>query len=178
MAGTAETACIVLTGMPGVGKSTLGVLLAKATARDFVDTDVVIQAREHRTLQQIAEAAGREGFRDIECEAICALDCPGAVVATGGSVIYRDAAMQHLRNIGVVVFLDLAIAPLLERLGDLDARGVSRTPGQTIEDLYLERKPLYRRYAHVTVDLTGMNHDEAEAAVRAAAEAYLEGAFQ
>jgi len=175
MAGNAADACIVLTGMPGVGKSTIGVLLAKATARDFVDTDVVLQAREHRTLQQIAEAAGREGFRDIEAAAICSLDCPGAVVATGGSVIYREAAMAHLRKIGVVVFMDLAMEPLLERLGDLDARGVSRGPGQTIEDLYRERKPLYEKYAHVTVDLTGLDHEEAEEAVRRAAECYLEG---
>ena len=129
---------------------------------------MVIQAAEHRTLQEIADSAGREGFRDIEARAICSLHCADAVIATGGSVIYRDVAMQHLRTLGSVVFLDVSLETLKERLGDLDARGVSRLPGQTLEDLYAERRPLYEKYADNRVDLTGMNHEEAEDAVMSA----------
>lgn len=159
---------VVLIGMPGCGKSTIGVLLAKAMMRDFVDTDVVLQSREHRTLQQIADEVGREGFRDVECAAVCTLQIRNAIISTGGSVVYRDAAMQHLRQSGIVVFMQVSLPVLLERLGDLDARGVSRQPGQGIEDLINERHPLYEKYADVTLDLSAMDHDEATEAVRAA----------
>jgi shikimate kinase len=162
---------VVLTGMPACGKSTIGVLLAKSLMRDFVDTDVVIQSHEHKTLQQIAQDVGREGFRDVECRAICSLDCRNAVISTGGSVIYRPAAMEHLRRNGLVVFMDVSLETLLERIGDLDARGVSRDPGQTLADLVNERRPLYENYADITLELSHHTHDEAERAVR---EAVLE----
>lgn len=164
---------IVLTGMPACGKSTIGVLLAKSMARDFIDTDVVIQSREHKTLQQIAEAVGREGFRDVECRAICSLHASNAVISTGGSVIYRPPAMEHLRRNGVVVFMDVSLKALLERIGDLDKRGVSRDPGQTLADLLDERRPLYQQYADITLQLSELNHDEAERAVREAVQRFV-----
>ncbi len=159
---------VVLIGMPGCGKSTIGVLLAKSTAREFIDTDLVIQAREHRTLHQIAVAKGRDGFRDVECAAICSLDCRDAVISTGGSVVYRTAAMEHLQATGIIVFMEVSLAVLEERLGDLDARGVSRNPGQTLASLMDERRPLYQRYADITLDLSAMDHAGAEEAVRSA----------
>jgi shikimate kinase len=160
---------VVLIGMPGCGKSTIGILLAKSMSRSFVDTDVVIQSREGKTLHQIALSAGREGFRDVECAAICSLEARRAIISTGGSVVYRTAAMEHLRDFGVVVFMDVSLAVLEKRLGDLDARGVSRNPGQTLESLMAERRPLYEAYADITIDLSDLNHDQAEAAVRQAA---------
>lgn len=149
---------IVLIGMPGVGKSTLGVLLAKATARDFLDTDVYIQAREGRGLQEILDHDGVAGFRAIEERNVLTLGCRDTVIATGGSVVYSAAAMQHLRRDGVVVHLDLPLAPLQQRLTDLGSRGVVRLPGQSIADLYAERAPLYRRYADIHIDCDGGSH--------------------
>ncbi|MFM1919656.1 MAG: hypothetical protein RLZZ303_1290 [Candidatus Hydrogenedentota bacterium] len=159
---------VVLIGMPGCGKSTIGILLAKAMALDFVDTDVVLQSHQHKTLHEIALAVGRDGFRDLECEAIKTLEVRNTVIATGGSVVYRPAAMEHLRRDGLVVFMDVSLAVLEERLGDLDARGVSRNPGQTLASLIAERRPLYEQFADVTLDLSEMSHDEAEEAVRKA----------
>lgn len=163
---------VVLTGMPGCGKSTIGILLAKSMARDFVDTDIVLQSHQHKTLHEIALAVGRDGFRDLECEAIKTLDIRNAIIATGGSVVYRPAAMEHLRRDGLVVFMDVSLEVLEERLGDLDARGVSRNPGQTLESLLAERRPLYESSADFTLDLSLMDHDEAEIAVREAVLAH------
>jgi shikimate kinase len=152
---------VVLIGMPAVGKSTLGVLLAKATGRGFIDTDVHIQAQERRTLQHIIETEGAGIFRAIEERAVLALDLRHTVIATGGSVVYSPASMAHLRSLGPIVHLHLEITQLRQRIGDLAARGVVRTPGQTLDDLFTERAPLYRRYADVTVDCSGRNHEEA-----------------
>jgi shikimate kinase len=150
---------VVLIGMPGVGKSTLGVLLAKATSRNFIDTDVIIQARERRSLPEILAAEGREGFRRIEEAAVIALDCHDTVIATGGSVIYGGRAMAHLKDCGVVVHLELPLAQVKQRLRDLKLRGVVMAEGQTLDDLFAERAPLYRRYADVTVDCRGAAHE-------------------
>ena len=143
---------IVLIGMPGSGKSTVGVLLAKRTARAFVDTDLVIQAAHGQGLDDIIRQHGHLGFRRIERRTICALTCDNTVIATGGSVPYSQRAMHHLMTGGVVVFLDVPLAELSARIGDMDRRGVSRRPGQTLADLNRERRPLYRQYAQVTVD--------------------------
>ncbi|MEJ5366264.1 MAG: shikimate kinase [Desulfosoma sp.] len=152
---------LVLIGMPGVGKSTLGVLAAKALAAPFVDTDLVIQATYGKRLEEIIRERGLEGFRAVEEAAVCALNCAGTVIATGGSVVYSPRAMEHLKRHGRILWLDLSCALLEQRLGDLDARGVVRAPGQTLQGLYDERKPLYARHAHARLLLDGMNHDEA-----------------
>lgn len=156
---------MVLIGMPGVGKSTLGVLAAKHMAASFVDTDLVIQATCGKRLEEIIRENGLEGFRAIEEAAVCALNLSGTVIATGGSVVYSVKAMEHLKRHGLILWLDLSCTLLEQRLGDLDARGVVRAPGQTLYELYEERKPLYARHAHARVLLDGMNHDEAIQAV-------------
>jgi shikimate kinase len=151
---------VVLVGMPGVGKSTAGVLLAKATGRDFVDTDVWIQARESATLPELLARHGRDGFLALEERHVLALDARNAVIATGGSVVYGERAMTHLRERGRVVHLALPLAALEARIGSLSARGVVIDPGQTLATLYAERTPLYARWAHETLDTAGLSHEE------------------
>jgi len=159
---------VVLIGMPGVGKSTLGVLLAKLTSRNFIDTDVFIQAQEGRALQAIIDGDGVGVFRAIEERCVSALQCRHTVIATGGSVVYSERAMAHLQSVGVIVHLHLPLAALRRRLVDFGSRGVVMAPGQSLASLFAERDPLYRRYATITVDCTRLNH---EAAVRAIAAA-------
>lgn len=151
---------IVLIGMPGVGKSTVGVVLAKVLGRYFLDTDVLIQAVQGRTLQEIIDRDGLTAFCRIEEEYILCLDLTSAVVATGGSVVYSEQAMRHLAAHGVIIHLDLPVAKIEERIGDLPARGVVIEKGQTIRSLYDQRQPLYRRYAHLTLDCTGKSHEQ------------------
>lgn len=150
---------IVLIGMPGAGKSTVGVLLAKITGRSFLDTDVCIQALESRQLQQIIDQEGLDAFRAIEEKHVLGLRCTRHVIATGGSVVYSDAAMRHLRQGGVVVYLDLPVARIRERLRNLSARGVVMMPGQSLDALYAERAPLYHQYADLVVPCEGLNHE-------------------
>lgn len=161
---------LVLIGMPAVGKSTLGLLLAKATSRDFVDTDVRIQAHQRRTLAAILADDGREGFRRIEEEAVLSLDCGDTVIATGGSVVYGERAMAHLQASGMIVYLQAPLEVLAGRIADLHGRGVVMERGQTLQDLLAERDPLYRRYADVTVDCDTRTHEEAVRRVLAALE--------
>lgn len=160
---------IVLIGMPGVGKSTVGVLLAKALAWDFVDTDVLIQVAEGAGLQDIIDFRGLDEFRRIEERHVLGLQCRRCVVATGGSVVYSPAAMAHLRRSGTVIALELPLSTLVARLPDLATRGVAMTPGMTLADLHRERQPLYRRYADHVVDCTDMGHDTVLRAIRRAA---------
>ena len=143
---------IVLIGMPGAGKSTVGVVLAKRLGYRFVDSDLVIQEKYDRLLHELIEEHGVEGFWRIEEEENASLNPRKSVIATGGSVIYGPRAMEHLREIGTVVYLKLPLAEVAERLGDLNARGVTLRPGQTLADLYAERVPLYEKYAHEAVD--------------------------
>jgi shikimate kinase len=157
---------VVLVGMPGVGKSTAGVLLAKATGRDFVDTDVWIQAHESATLPDLLARHGRAGFLALEERHVLALDARNAVIATGGSVVYGARAMAHLREHGRVVHLALPLAALEARLGSLAARGVVLAPGQTLAALYAERTPLYGRWAHETLATEGLSHEAVVAALR------------
>jgi shikimate kinase len=158
---------LVLIGMPGVGKSTVGVLLAKATRRDFVDTDVSIQAREGRRLQAILDADGREAFCRLEERYVLALDCRRHVIATGGSVVYSARAMEHLAADGRVIHLTLPLDKLDRRLTDMAWRGIVMAPGQTLAEVLREREPLYRRWADVTVPCEGRSADEVVAAVLA-----------
>ena len=146
--------------MPGVGKSTAGVLLAKATQREFLDTDVYIQARNSRSLQDIIASDGLAEFCRIEAQCILDLDVQGHVIATGGSVVYSSPAMKHLRATGPIVHLDLELALLTERINNLDVRGVVIAPGQTLQELYTQRQPLYKAWADLTVDSKGKSQDK------------------
>ncbi len=142
---------LILIGMPGCGKSTVGVVLAKALGMDFVDSDLVIQKETGRKLSQLLDEHGDEGFRAIENRINAALEVENSVVATGGSVVYGEEAMRHLKSIGTVVYLKLGYAAIENRLGDLHARGVTIKPGWTLRDLYNERVPLYEKWADLTV---------------------------
>lgn len=137
---------IVLIGMPGSGKSTLGVLLAKALGRSFVDTDLLIQLRAGGKLQTLLNEKGVDAFLDLEGETVRQLEVRGAVIATGGSVVYRAAAIAHLRQNGVMVYLDLPYEEIRRRVKNLPTRGVALREGQTLRELYEERVPLYERY--------------------------------
>ena len=148
---------IVLIGMPGAGKSTVGVILAKLTSRDFVDTDVLIQTVHGRSLQDIVDRDGHLSLRRIEEEVLLGLNCRNHVIATGGSAAYSDAAMGHLKTHGVVVFLDVDLPTLQSRVNDYDTRGLAKRPDQSFEELYEERFALYTKYADVKLkgaDLT------------------------
>ena len=143
---------IILIGMPGCGKSTVGVVLAKALGMDFIDSDLVIQKKMGAKLSQLIDQHGDVGFRDIENRINAALDAENSIIATGGSVVYGEDAMRHLKDIGTVVYLKLSYEAIEDRLGDLHARGVTIQPGWTLRDLYNERVPLYEKWADVTVD--------------------------
>jgi len=147
---------IVLIGMPGSGKSSTGVVLAKSLGMEFVDSDILIQRREGKRLSEIIDEVGDDGFREVENRVNASIDVSNTVIATGGSVIYGPEAMEHLRQIGDVVYLQLGYTHLKERLGDLHARGVTMKPGQTLLDLYNERCPLYEKYAHITLPCDGL----------------------
>ncbi|MBR5635996.1 MAG: shikimate kinase [Pseudobutyrivibrio sp.] len=151
---------IVLIGMPGVGKSTLGVVLAKELGYEFVDADLLIQKREKRLLKDIIAAEGVDGFLQIENDVNSNIQVDKTVIATGGSVIYGAEAMEHLKSIGTVVYLKLDYETLDGRLGSLRGRGVVLREGQTLKTLYEERVPLYEKYADVIVDEHGLNLEE------------------
>ena len=161
---------IVLIGMPGAGKSTLGVVLAKILGYDFLDADLLIQKLEGRTLQRIIELEGTDGFLSVENRVLSNIDCKNTVISTGGSAVYSDEAMRHLAEIGDVVFIKLPHDELEERLGDLDERGVVLKDGigHSVQKLFEERAPLYDRYAEVTVDVSGLTIQQAVDALVAA----------
>jgi shikimate kinase len=148
---------IVLIGMPGAGKSTIGVILAKMLGMDFIDADLVIQKEEGRLLSQIIQDEGADGFLAIEERVNAGLSPENAVIATGGSVVYGKRAMEHLRRTGTVVYLRLSYPEVDGRLNDIHGRGVVLRDGQTLMDLYEERTLLYEKYAHVIVDEDGLD---------------------
>lgn len=142
---------IILIGMPASGKSTVGVILAKLLGYDFIDTDLLIQRKTGLRLSEIIRSQGLDAFLAAEEAACLSLCADHRVIATGGSVIYSDAAMRHLKELGTVVFLSVDFKALQSRLHDVRGRGVVLRPGQTLVDLYAERVPLYREYADITV---------------------------
>ena len=156
---------IILIGMPGAGKSTVGVLLAKRLGYHFVDSDLLLQAAERRRLQEIIVADGLSAFMEIEEKILCALTGTRTVFATGGSAVYSETAMRHLRSLGTIVYLDLPLDALEQRVMDMDARGVVLDPGETFGDLYRRRTPLYRQYADLTINGRGCTADEIAARV-------------
>lgn len=151
---------VILIGMPGVGKSTIGVILAKKLGYEFVDSDLLIQSREKRLLKEIIEDEGLDGFLEIEADVNASVDIENVVLATGGSVVYKERAMKHLKEIGTVVYLKVSYEELQKRLGNLKDRGVALKEGQTLKDLCDERCPLYEKYADIIVDEETLGLDE------------------
>lgn len=147
--------------MPGSGKSTVGVILAKQTARSFIDTDVLIQAREGRSLQDIVDRDGYMALRAIEEKILLGLECRSHVIATGGSAVYSRAAMERLKRDGIAVFLSVDMDTLKARVRDYDTRGLAKRPDQTLDDLFAERSVLYREYGDLIVPCAGLTHEEA-----------------
>lgn len=150
---------IVLIGMPGSGKSTIGVILAKRTSHDFVDTDVLIQSLEHRSLQAIMDSEGYMKLREIEARVLQSVNLDNHIISTGGSVVYSDAAMQHLRKNGTTVYLDVSLDTLRARITDYETRGIAKRPEQSFADLFEERALLYRKYADVTIKDDTLSQD-------------------
>lgn len=151
---------VVLIGMPGCGKSTLGVLLAKALAMDFVDTDLVLQRQSGKPLQALVDELGTAGFSKAEEACVLRLSVRGAVVATGGSVALEEAAMAHLSQNGTVVFVRLPYPTIKKRLQNMRTRGIAMEKGQTLRDLYDLRQPYYERWADITVDPDGQDVEQ------------------
>ena len=151
---------IVLIGMPGVGKSTAGVVLAKVLGYQFLDADLVIQEQEGRLLCEIIEEVGTDGFIEVENRVNASLTAEHSVIATGGSVVYGAEAMEHLKAIGTVIYLKLPYEVVRKRLSDIKGRGVVLKDGQTLKDLYEERVLLYEKYADIIVDEFGRNVEQ------------------
>lgn len=151
---------IVLVGMPGSGKSTIGVILAKMTSRNFVDTDVLLQTSQGRSLQDIVDTAGHMVLREVEEKVLLTVNCHNHVIATGGSAIYSHDAMTHLRSNGAIVFLNVDLATLESRVHDFDTRGLAKRPDQSFADLFEERFTLYMKYADVTVECIDLAQEE------------------
>ena len=148
---------VVLIGMPGAGKSTIGVVLAKNLGISFMDSDLVIQEQEGKKLHELISEHGLEGFIEIEDRVNASLQPKKAVIATGGSVVYGKNAMEHLNEIGTVIYLKLSYESIEDRLGDLTERGVVLRESQTLKDLYEERVPLYEKYANIVIDCDEKN---------------------
>lgn len=151
---------IVLIGMPGAGKSTLGVILAKIMGRSFIDTDIVIQERGGKLLQDIIDSEGIDAFLDTEADAILSLRCRNAVIATGGSAVFNRKAMEHLKHRGIIIYLKISFEEMERRLRDIRARGIVLQKGESLHDMYDERVPMYETYADIIVDCTDTDFEE------------------
>jgi shikimate kinase len=150
---------IVLIGMPGAGKTTVGVLLAKRLSRKFIDTDILIQIRYKKTLQDIIDILGYMELRHIEENEILQIEPDDSVISTGGSAVYSDQAMRHLKENGTVVYLRNDRKRLLERIGDFRTRGIAKSKDQTIDELFAERELLYEKYGEITIECGDKNHE-------------------
>ena len=146
---------IILIGMPGAGKSTIGVVLAKRLGFSFLDTDLVIQEKQKMLLHEILEEYGQDGFNEVENAILSEIFAKNSIIATGGSAVYGREAMQNMKELGKIVYLKISYEELEHRLGDLEERGVSMEEGQTLRSLYEERLPLYEKYADHTIDCDG-----------------------
>lgn len=146
--------------MPGAGKSTVGVILAKLTSRDFVDTDVLIQTSQGRTLQDIVDTDGYAVLRKIEEDVLLGHSVHNCVIATGGSAVYSASAMAYLKSDGIVIFLDVDMPTLESRIHDYSTRGLAKRADQNFSDMFQERFALYTQYADITIKCTGLTHEE------------------
>ena len=151
---------IVLIGMPGCGKSTIGVLLAKSMLCDFIDTDLIIQNTYHKSLCQIIADDGLAGFKQKEDEILKGVKCDNSVIATGGSALYCENGMKSLKKNGKVIYLKLTPDVIKKRINNITTRGIAMEDGCTIDDLYLERAPLYEKYADYTLECEGLTAEE------------------
>ncbi|MBR3834014.1 MAG: shikimate kinase [Lachnospiraceae bacterium] len=156
---------IVLIGMPGAGKSTIGVLLAKAINYDFIDADLIIQQKHNKKLYEIINECGIDEFLRIEDDVISGINVDGTVIATGGSAIYGENAMKHMKENGIVIYLKLSCVEIINRISNITTRGIAMKDGKTIFDIYNERVPLYEKYADITIDAEGTNIEECVALV-------------
>ena len=163
---------IVLIGMPGVGKSTAGVIAAKQLGMRFEDADILIQHREKKLLSQIIDEKGIDGFLSIENDVLKGIKDKGLLIATGGSAVYSSEAMEYLKKNSLMIYLHLDVKDLSMRLLDLKHRGVVLRDGQTLNDIYDERVPLYRKYADVEIDETGLDIEETVALICERASMY------
>lgn len=162
---------IILIGMPGCGKSTVGVVSAKMLGYDFLDCDLVIQKKYGKKLWELIEEHGSEGFIEIEDATLAEIECEGHIIATGGSAVYGERAMEHLRSIGRVVYLSLSLDAVREHIGNTStSRGVVYRNTADLEGLYEERVPLYEKYADVTLDCNGLSVTEAARALEQIAD--------
>ncbi|MBO5935215.1 MAG: shikimate kinase [Clostridia bacterium] len=157
---------IILVGMPGAGKSTLGVLLAKATGKLFVDTDIIIQQKTKRLLQDIIDNDGTDAFLNLEEEILLSVNEENTVIATGGSAVYSEKAMEHFRKSGKIVYLHVDFAEIEKRVTNITTRGIVLKNGKSLADAFVERKPLYDKYADVVVDCTGNSVEESVCRVK------------
>ena len=151
---------LILIGMPGAGKSTIGLILAKHLAKDFVDTDLLIQLEHRKTLQEILHEQGYIALRDHEENILLKTDYHNHVIATGGSAVYSEKAMQHIKQLGPIIFLDVPLHELERRVHNADTRGIARAAHQSFSDVYEERRPLYLRYADIVIDCNGKNQEQ------------------
>ena len=151
---------VILVGMPACGKSTIGVVLAKTMNKWFVDTDLSIQQREGRTLQDIINEHGNEYFHQLEEQILLETNVKNCVIATGGSAIYFDRAMEHFKENGKIVYIKVSLDTILERLNNIKTRGVTLGKGQTIEDLYKQRVPLYEKHADIVIEAENLHIEE------------------
>jgi shikimate kinase len=151
---------IILIGMPGAGKSTVGIVLAKKMSMDFIDTDVLIQLKEGRSLQEIVDHDGYLVLRSIEEQVLLGLLCTNSVIATGGSAVYSDLAMRSLRNNAFCIFLDVPCEVLLSRVRNYATRGLAKRSDQSFAELFVERYDLYRKYADLIIDCSCLSQDE------------------
>ncbi|MDD1684486.1 MAG: shikimate kinase [Methanoregula sp.] len=151
---------IVIIGMPGAGKSTMGVILAKALGRNFIDTDIVIQENAGQLLQEIIDTGGAGAFLRIEEKAILSLHFRNAVVATGGSVVFSRRAMEHLKRDGVVIYLKISFEEMEKRLKNITTRGIVLVAGQGLRDMYDQRVPLYEKYADITIECSDEDFED------------------
>ena len=151
---------IILIGMPACGKSSVGVILAKTAAMSFVDTDLLLQEKDGRKLQYIIDNQGMDEFLKIEERILSSVNAENAVISTGGSAVYSERAMAHLKSVGTVVYLKLSLSEIDRRLKNIKTRGIAMGPGETLADLYDYRVPLYERYADITIDAEGLTIEE------------------
>ena len=156
----ADSRNLIFVGMPGSGKSTVGVLVAKKLGLGFIDTDLLIQQETGRTLQHIVDQDGYVALRKAEEQVLLRVNVQQHVLSTGGSAVYSDAAMRHLKIGGTVVFLDISMDTVLARIGDYSLRGISKRPDQSLSELYQERSALYSRYADLTIQGDALNQEQ------------------
>jgi shikimate kinase len=151
---------ISLIGMPGAGKSTIGIILAKNLALGFIDTDVLIQINQQQTLQQIIDGSDHLNLRVIEEEEVLKLNIENQIISTGGSVIYSEKLMNHLLSLSTVVFLEVDYEKIKQRINNFETRGIAKDINQTFRDLFEERQILYKKYAEITIDCNDLDQDE------------------